>query len=73
MCKELCRFNIMLIKEKDNNHYPFPFFISLIHENNCLQTIQKIVLKPQCDKFTRMYVENEPVFNMWKGFKLVEF
>ena len=55
MCKELGRFNITLVKEKDNTHYPFPFFRSLILENY-LQTIQKIVLEPQCDKFTRLYV-----------------
>ena len=68
MCKELGRFNIMLVKEKDNTHYPFPFFRSLILENNYLQTIEKKVLEPQLDKFTRIYVENEPVFNLWKGF-----
>ena len=73
MCKELGRFNITLVKEKDNTHYPFPFFRSLILENNYLQTIEKIVLEPQLDKFNRIYVENEPVFNMWKGFKLVDY
>jgi hypothetical protein len=73
MCKELGRFNITLVKEKDNTHYPFPFFRSLILENNYLKTIEKIVLEPQLDKFTRIYVENEPVFNMWKGFKLVDY
>ena len=73
MCKEFTRFRMLLIREKDNSFYPFSFFGNLIAENIGLQTIEKIVLEPQCERFTRMYVENEPVFNMWKCFKLVDY
>ena len=73
MCKELGRFHITLVKEKDNYQYGISFLSDLLQGNTSLQTIEKIVLEPQLDKFTRIYVENEPVFNMWKGFKLVDY
>ena len=73
MGKEFARFKILLIKEKDSDFYPFSFFSNLVHENIYLQTIEKIVLEPQHEKFSRMYIENESVFNMWKGFKLIDY
>ena len=51
----------------------FNFYGTFISTNIHLQTIEKIVLEPEHEKFTKIHVENEPVFNMWKGFRLVDY
>ena len=35
--------------------------------------MNKIVLEPEHEKFTKIHAENESVFNVWKGFKLFDY
>ena len=72
MCKEFTRFNMVLTiaKWKDNKIYLFHFFSQLVADNYQLQTIETIVLEPQMDILTWMYIDNEPIFNFGKVFNL---
>ena len=48
---------MLLRREKDNTFYQFSLFGNKVSGNIGLQTLKKTVLEPQCDKFTRSYVE----------------
>ena len=47
--------------------YDIHLHCTLVMNNVHLQTIEKIVLEPENENFTKTYVENQPV--LWKGFR----
>ena len=69
---QLGRFTFIIFDEKGERE-KYNLYKLCVDKNSLFETIEKVVLEPDLDKLTRVYMDDVPVFNMWKGFRLVDY
>ena len=68
----LGRFMFMIFDENGEREI-YNLYKLCVEKNSSFKIIEKVVLEPDLEKFARVYMDDVLVFNMWKGFKLVDY